>query len=74
MQETIEAVYENGTLRLLKPLTWLKDHGRVTVTVRAAEEAHRISDCIGIMPAGDADEMRAIIADAFEKVDPNEWQ
>ncbi|MBI3832626.1 MAG: antitoxin family protein [Planctomycetes bacterium] len=35
MKETLEAVYENGVLRPLKPIPWLSEHQRATVTVSA---------------------------------------
>jgi predicted DNA-binding antitoxin AbrB/MazE fold protein len=45
MGKRLEAVYENGVLRLLEPVN-LKEHQRVTVTIdengaRAANEAER---------------------------------
>ena len=37
MSTTLEAVYENGLLRLARPLP-LAEHSRVTVTVQTAED------------------------------------
>jgi predicted DNA-binding antitoxin AbrB/MazE fold protein len=42
MTITVEAVYENGMLKLDKPLP-LEDHARVQVTVQAATSAARES-------------------------------
>jgi predicted DNA-binding antitoxin AbrB/MazE fold protein len=73
MQETIETVYENGVFRPLKPVAGIADHRRVTITITSVEP-HPLADCVGIMPDEDADEMRRIIQDEFERVDPDDWK
>lgn len=40
MTHTVEAIYENGTLKLQQPLP-LKEHERVQVTVKVAESRVR---------------------------------
>lgn len=75
MAQTIEAIYEDGVLRPLKPLKSLKEHSKVKVTIEAEEKAkHPLAGCIGILPDEDAAEMRQIIDQEFEKVDLREWQ
>lgn len=74
MTQTIEAIYENGVLRPLKPLKNLKEHSRVKVTIETEEMAkHPLAECIGILPDEDAAEMRRIIDEEFERVDEREW-
>ena len=75
MAQTVEAIYENGILRPLKPLEGIAEHRRVKVTVEVEEPVrHPLADCVGILPNEDAQQMRRIIEDEFEKVDPREWQ
>ena len=52
MAITVEAVYENGTLKLDKPLP-LKEHAQVQVTVRPSSVADQTYGMIGW--SGDAD-------------------
>ncbi|MCS6922857.1 MAG: antitoxin family protein [Fimbriimonadales bacterium] len=61
---TIEAVYERGVLRPLRPLE-LPEHTRVRLTVEPTP-THPLTDCLGIMPDEDAAEMRRIIEQEFE--------
>ena len=75
MAETVEATYEGGVLRLDHPLREFGEQARVQVTVEATKTArHPLADCIGIMPAEDADELTRIIREEFEKVDPRDWE
>jgi predicted DNA-binding antitoxin AbrB/MazE fold protein len=73
MQKTISAVYENGALRPLEPLTWLAEHAQVKVTIATETSPRPWADCVGILPDEDAREMLKIIDDKFEKVDLNDW-
>ena len=41
MEQCVEAVYENGSLRLLKPLMGLQEHAHVQVTVREEKKEER---------------------------------
>ena len=72
MRRTLEAVYENGVLRPLQPLTWLSESETVAVTIERYR--HPLADCTGILPDQAAEEMRRVISDEFEKVDPDEWR
>jgi predicted DNA-binding antitoxin AbrB/MazE fold protein len=73
MQKTISAVYENGALRPLEPLTWLSEHAEVEVTIVTASPLRPWASCVGILPDDDAKEMKKIIDGEFEKVDLNDW-
>jgi predicted DNA-binding antitoxin AbrB/MazE fold protein len=74
VRQTIDAVYENGVLRPLTPLTGIPEHGAVRITVTVGEPAHSLAACIGILPDAGASEMRDAIEREFEGVDPNEWK
>lgn len=69
---TVEAIYESGILRPLHPLE-LPEHTRVRLRVELVPE-HLLADCVGIMPNEDAEEMRRIIEQEFEQVNPDEWR
>jgi predicted DNA-binding antitoxin AbrB/MazE fold protein len=69
MQKTVDAIYENGALRPLEPLTWLAEHAQVKVTIATEAAPRRWADCVGILPDDDAKEMLKIIEDEFEKID-----
>ncbi|MDW8322376.1 MAG: antitoxin family protein [Armatimonadota bacterium] len=45
---TIEAIYERGVLRPLRPLE-LPEHTRVRLTIEPTP-VHPLTDCLGIMP------------------------
>jgi predicted DNA-binding antitoxin AbrB/MazE fold protein len=78
VRQTVDAVYENGVLRPLTPLTGVPEHGAVRITVTGAiatGAAQRpLADCVGILPDADAQEMRSAIEREFEGVNPNEWK
>jgi predicted DNA-binding antitoxin AbrB/MazE fold protein len=68
MAQTVEAIYEDGVLRPIQPLEGVAEHSRVRVTVEAPEAAlHPLADCVGILPDADADEIRRIIDEEFER-------
>lgn len=74
MTKTVEAVYENGVLRPLRPIRGLKKNQRVDITVATVEKKkHPLQGLCGIMPDADAGEMLKTVEDEFEKVDINEW-
>jgi predicted DNA-binding antitoxin AbrB/MazE fold protein len=75
MAQTVEAIYEGGILRPVRPLEGIAEHSRVKITVEVTQKAtHPLADCLGILPDEDAEEMRRIIEDEFEQVNPNEWR
>lgn len=69
MVQTIEAIYENGVLRPVQPLSGINEHTRVKITVEVeGAEPHPLAECVGILPDPDAQETRQIVEDEFEKV------
>ena len=74
MQETIDAIYQQGVLKPLKPLPWIPENHQVKVTVSFERPKHPMDDVIGILSDEDAREIEKIIEDEFEKVDPDEWK
>ena len=74
MNQSVKAIYENGVLRPLKPLQGISEHAQVHLTIQTKNGAgNLLSDCIGIMPNENAQEMRTIIEEEFEKVDLSDW-
>ena len=74
MPKTIEAIYENGILRPLRPIKGLKKHQTVSITVeKTAKKKHPLHGLCGILPDADAAEMLKVVENEFEKVDLNEW-
>jgi len=74
MPRTIEAVYDEGVFRPLKPVKGLKKHQKVSIILeKPLKKKHPLAGLCGILPDKDADEMRKIIKEEFEKVDLNEW-
>jgi predicted DNA-binding antitoxin AbrB/MazE fold protein len=71
--QTIDAIYENGTLRPVEPLTGIANNTRVRVAVEHIFKAHPLSECFGILPDEDAAEMRQIVNDEFERIEPRDW-
>ena len=74
MQRTIEAVYANGVLRPLSPVDFLDENRQVTVTVTVPEGKRPLEGWVGGLSDADADEMRRVIQDEFERVDANDWK
>jgi predicted DNA-binding antitoxin AbrB/MazE fold protein len=63
MQSTVKAVYQNGILRLLQPLSGLEENSQVVVTVVADPTLRCWAECIEILPDEDTAEMMAGIAE-----------
>jgi hypothetical protein len=76
MKETLPALYVDGTLKLDHPLDWLENNCKVRVTVVAENDAkqHPLEASFGVLSNEDADELRRIIAEEFEQVEPDDWQ
>lgn len=74
MKTTIEAVYENGVFRPLKPPEGIAEHRQVTLTVTAEHRPASLANLSGRISADDAAEMQAIVEREFERVDHREWQ
>ena len=74
MKETLEAVYENGVFRPLRPPEGVAEQDRVTLVVTSGPGgAVSLADLPGQLPLEDAAEMEAIINREFEQVDLSEW-
>ncbi|MBI4685622.1 MAG: antitoxin family protein [Nitrospirae bacterium] len=74
MPKIVEAIYENGVLRPVRPIKGLKKHQRVSIIMeKPSKKKHPLAGLCGILPDKDADEMLKIINKEFEKVDINEW-
>lgn len=74
MPKTIEAIYEEGVFRPLRPIKGLKKHQKVSITLeKPLKKKHPLAGLCGTLPDKDADEMLRIINEEFEKVDVNEW-
>ena len=72
--QTLEAIYENGALRLLTQPKGLAEHSKVKITIEAEE--HQPSPLLqfaGILTNEEAANLVRIIEDEFEQVDLNEW-
>jgi hypothetical protein len=74
VRQTVNAIFENGVLRPLKPLTGVPEHRTLRVTVSLDAPPHPLADCIGILPDEDAADRRKSIEEEFEKVDPDDWR
>jgi predicted DNA-binding antitoxin AbrB/MazE fold protein len=74
MTTTIEAVYENGVLRPLVPIAGLNEHEKVRVSIQTGMAPHPLLKYCGTISDEDTREIEKIIADEFEKVDPNDWK
>ncbi|NOT01659.1 MAG: antitoxin family protein [Phycisphaerales bacterium] len=74
MTRTIDAVYEGGVLRPLQLQDGIAEHARVRLTLETVGSATGgMADCVGTLPDDDAAEMRRIVHDQFEQVNPGEW-
>jgi len=74
MTTTIEAIYENGMLRPLVPIQGLTEHEKVRVSIVSGAAPHPLLKHCGTVPDDDTREIEKIIAEEFEKVDPNDWK
>jgi predicted DNA-binding antitoxin AbrB/MazE fold protein len=73
MKKIIHAIYENGVLKPVEPLEDIAENSEVELSVQYPPSSKSIKDVFGILPKQDADEMRKIVEEEFEKVDLNEW-
>ncbi len=73
MKKNLQAIYEHGVLRPLEPLEGIAENSEVKLTVQSLPTRHDLKDLFGTLPKENADEMRKIIDEEFEKVDLSEW-
>lgn len=72
--KTVEAIYEKGVLRPLKPLEGVAENSKVTVTIEYEEiRLHPLLKFAGILSDTEAMELSKLIEEEFEKVDPDAW-
>lgn len=75
MTRRVEAIFENGVLRPVTPLEGVAECSRVVINLEPCPESgHPFANCFGIMPDEDAAEMKRIIEEEFEQVDPRDWR
>ena len=82
MTSNIKAIFENGVLRPLEPLTGVPEHAEVDLTVTTRDEKVTESPkadalgwraCLGTISDSDAADMSRSIDDEFNKVDERDW-
>jgi predicted DNA-binding antitoxin AbrB/MazE fold protein len=72
--QTLEAIYENGALRLLTQPEGLAEHSKVKITIEAEEpQPSSLLQFVGILTNEEATDLLRVIEEEFERVDPNEW-
>ncbi len=72
--QIVEAIYENGILRLLEPLKDIEERSKVKITIEWGKSStHPLSKFAGILSNEEAEEIRKIIETEFENVDPDAW-
>jgi predicted DNA-binding antitoxin AbrB/MazE fold protein len=69
----IEAVYEDGVIRPLKPVKGLAEHTRLRVTIEEIRP-HLLTECVGVLSDEDATEMKRIIEEEFEQIAEDDWK
>ena len=75
MVRRFTAIFENGVFRPLEPVSELPNLAEVTVSVDSPHfNKTSLLQCIGILSDEDAAEMKAIIAEEFERTDERDWQ
>ncbi|MCL4295159.1 MAG: antitoxin family protein [Anaerolineae bacterium] len=72
--QTLEAIYENGALRLLTQPEGLAEHSKVKITIEAEEaQSPSLLQFAGILTDEEAADLIRVIEEEFERIDPNEW-
>jgi predicted DNA-binding antitoxin AbrB/MazE fold protein len=74
MSQVISAVYKNGHFIPLTPVPGLRDDQAVELRITPSrKQPHSLSRFVGVIGQDEADELTGIIAEEFEKVNPDEW-
>ena len=72
--QTLEAIYENGVLRPLKALEALRENCKVKITIQLSEPTpHPLLQFAGILNDKEAVDLRRIIEEELERIDPDAW-
>ncbi|HVT80879.1 MAG TPA: antitoxin family protein [Phycisphaerae bacterium] len=74
MTQMIDAIYEDGVLKPITPLTGIREHQHVRLAIESDKSPHPLLKHCGTLPDEDAREIKKIIEEEFEKVDPNDWK
>ena len=72
-EKNVQAIYEHGVLRPLNPLEGIAENSEVELTIQSLPTRHALKDLFSTLPKEDADEMRKVVDQEFEKVDLSEW-
>jgi predicted DNA-binding antitoxin AbrB/MazE fold protein len=72
--KTIKAIYENGVLKPIEPIEGLADRAQVTLTLDTGRTRRPLDDWVGGLSDQDAAEMRRVIEEEFEQVNPDDWK
>lgn len=73
MTKLVHAIYEGGVLRPLEPLEGIPENSEVEITVEVPSPHPGLERLFGSLPREDADEMKRIVEEEFEKVDQGGW-
>ena len=74
MTKNIEAIYANGVLKPVQPIDGLEENRRVRLTITADDRPSPFADWVGGISNEDAAQMRSVIEEEFEQVEPDEWK
>jgi len=75
MLKTIHAIYEHGVLRPVEPLEGITENANVEVTISLEKGVTQpLLRFAGILSEEEATSMMKIVADEFERINPDEWK
>jgi predicted DNA-binding antitoxin AbrB/MazE fold protein len=74
MSRRIKLLYEDGVFKPLEPVDWLENQRNVEALIEEPQAVHPFAGWVGDMPDEDAKEMRRIIEEEFEQIDPDDWK
>lgn len=73
MTKLVHAIYVGGVLKPLEPLEGIPENSKVEIAVEVPSLHPDVEKLFGTLPREDAEEMKRIIEEEFEKVDQGEW-
>lgn len=75
MPKTIEAIYNQGVIKPIKPIEGFEDNAIIKVRILTyPEKKTSVLKFAGILSDEEAKEMMDIIEGEFERVNPDEWK